>query len=257
MNAQLPTDPMTSNCVLPARATRRGALRLGIAALGLSALPARSAQRQFRLDSTTGLILHDVVASPTTFEGRMGVKVELSDATQRRVTSSGVGNQPAFALLPGDFTDGTIQTAIAATVNGRGDKDARGFVGIAFHIPEDRSTYEAVYLRMTNGRLASPKPPAPRIDRAIQYTAHPDFHFDASRRAAPGRYERGADVAPATWTSLRLEIKGKSLRAFVGDAAEPALEVSDLRYGGRGGAIGLWVDDGTTGYFSDLRITPR
>jgi hypothetical protein len=48
---------------------------------------------------------------------------------------------------------------------------------------------------MTNGRLNDPAPPAPRIERAIQYVAHPDFHFAVSREQFPGRYEKGADIA--------------------------------------------------------------
>jgi len=49
---------------------------------------------------------------------------------------------------------------------------------------------------------------APRIDRAIQYVAHPDFHFFVSRDKFPGRYGHGADVALGRWHKVRLEIGG-------------------------------------------------
>ncbi|PVE41195.1 hypothetical protein H663_018635, partial [Limnohabitans planktonicus II-D5] len=66
--------------------------------------------------------------------------------------------------------------------------------------------------------------------------------------------EAGAQIALNTWHTLRLDISGKKLRALV-DGIE-ILTVDDLRLGGKSGGIGLWVDDGTTGYFSNLRIRP-
>jgi hypothetical protein len=208
------------------------------------------------LVTTEGLTAHQVSVLAVEFKGRLAIRVELDQPAQQRVLRGGNANQAAFALLPDEFQDGCIEVDLTAEVNGRGGSDARGFVGVAFHIPADNSVYEAVYLRMTNGRLAVPTPPNPRIDRAVQYTAHPDFHFDVSRRVAPGRYEKGVDIAPGVWTSMRLDIRGKSLKVYVGGAQQPSLEIDDLRYGGQRGKIGLWVDDGTAAYFTNLRITP-
>jgi hypothetical protein len=105
---------------------------------------------------------------------------------------------------------------------------------------------------MANGRLNDPLPPALRIDRAIQYVAHPDFHYNVSRTRYPGRYERGADVALGRWHQLRVEIEGRQARVHV-DGRE-ALVVEDLRYSGQGGAVGLFVDDGSRGFFHRLNI---
>jgi hypothetical protein len=246
---------------MPMNKVRRSCL-IGLSTLawqagtGLRPTHAQAAPLNLALDSLDGLRAHDVVLGAANWQGRKALRVDLSAAVQKRVTATQNGNQPAFALLPGRFGDGSIEVDIGGEVNGRGDRDSRAFVGVAFHIPDDLSVYEAVYLRMTNGRLALPTPPAPRIDRAIQYTAHPDFHFDVSRRRAPGRYENGADIAPGRWTSLRLVVAGTRLQAYVGGSATPALEVSDLRYAGRAGQIGLWVDDGTAGYFANLRVQP-
>jgi hypothetical protein len=242
--------------ILPS--TRRQWLtRTGITALASSSPTLWAQQTQTRaLVSSDGLITHQVGVQAVEYKGRRAVRIELDAAAQQRVLRAGNANQAAFALLPDVFQDGRIEVDLAAEVNGHGGSDARGFVGIAFHIPADNSVYEAVYLRMTNGRQAVPTPPSPRIDRAIQYTAHPDFHFDVSRRVAPGRYEKGADIAPGAWTSLRLDIRGKSLKAYVGGSQQPSLEIDDLRYGGNRGKIGLWVDDGTAAYFTNLRITP-
>jgi hypothetical protein len=106
---------------------------------------------------------------------------------------------------------------------------------------------------MTNGRLNDPPPPAPRIDRAIQYVADPGFHFDRSREEFPGRYEKGADIAVGRWHRLRLEIAGQALRASV-DGNE-VLVVTDLRFPGRNGPVGLFVGDGSRGCFRDLRVS--
>jgi hypothetical protein len=183
--------------------------------------------------------------------------VELTDALQQRILNGQGSNNPAFALLPVDFQNGTIEVDIAAEVNGKGAPDARAFAGVAFHIPPDFSKYEAVYLRMTNGRLAQPAPPEPRISRAIQYTAHPDFHWQVSRKDFPGKYERGANIAPAMWIHFRLEISGSQVKAYVNDEKEPALTVEDMKLGNTTGKIGLWLDDGTAAYFSNIKIEKK
>ena len=56
---------------------------------------------------------------------------------------------------------------------------------------------------------------------------------------------------------LRLEIAGSELKAFINDEKEPALMVNDLKFGNSTGKIGLWVDDGTAAYFSNLRIRQK
>lgn len=123
-------------------------------------------------------------------------------------------------------------------------------MGLAFHISGDLQSYEAVYLRMTDGRLNQPPPPTPRIDRAIQYVAHPNFDFSQSRDKFPGRYKKGANIALGRWHRLRLEVRGAQVRALVGGVE--ALTVDGLRYAGRRGAVGLC--DGTRGLFTGLTI---
>lgn len=194
-----------------------------------------------------------VTASHRYWNGRDCLALELSTEEQEgRLNKTRSGNGPSFAIVHRDFTDGIIEAAIGAELTGKGAPDDRGFAGLSFHIGPDFATHETVYLRMTNGRLNVPPPPSPRIDRAIQYVAHPDFHFAASREKYPGRYEKGADIALGRWHRLRLEIGGPRLRALV-DGVE-ALAVDDLHYAGRRGAIGLFVDDGSRGFFANLVI---
>ena len=187
------------------------------------------------------------------WNGRDCLSVELTDEEQRgRLAKTRTSNGPSYAIVHRSFSAGVIESDVGAELNGKGAADARGFVGFAFHLSDDLQTYEAVYLRMTNGRLNDPAPPPPRIDRAIQYVAHPDFHFAASREKYPGRYEKGADIALGRWHRLRLEIQGARLRALV-DGVE-ALAIDDLHYAGRHGAVGLFVDDGSRGFFANLHI---
>jgi hypothetical protein len=194
-----------------------------------------------------------VTASHRHWNGRDCLALELSTEEQEgRLNKTRSGNGPSFAIVHRDFTDGIIEAAIGAELTGKGAPDDRGFAGLSFHIGPDFETHETVYLRMTNGRLNVPPPPSPRIDRAIQYVAHPDFHFDVSRDAFPGRYEKGVDIAIGRWHRLRLEVRGTHLRGLVD--GDEVLTVDDLHYAGRRGPVGLFVGDGSRGFFTDLGV---
>lgn len=151
------------------------------------------------------------------------------------------------------LANGWMEVDVAARINGRGAPDSRGFVGLAFHIADDLKTFEAVYLRMTNGSLNDPPPPAPRNVYAVQYIAFPDRDWRKLRQEFPNRYERAAPVALGKWHRLRLEIAGTKVRALV-DGQE-VLVIDDLSFADRAGRMGLWVDDGTTGYFANLTVS--
>jgi hypothetical protein len=194
-----------------------------------------------------------VTASRRQWNGRDCLALELTAEEQEgRLNKTRSGNGPSFAIVHRDFTDGVIEADIGGELTGRGAPDDRAFAGLSFHIGQDFETHETVYLRMTNGRLNVPPPPPPRIDRAVQYVAHPDFHFEVSREAFPGRYEKGADIAIGRWHRLRLEVQGRHLRALV-DGVE-VLAVDDLHYAGRRGPVGLFVGDGSCGLFTNLSV---
>src|SRR5437879_2391725 len=227
--------------ILRSGACHRRTLILGAGATAIAALPARAAIPQ---PFATNL----VVASRRGWNGRDGLALELTDEEQEgRLLKTRSPNGPSFAVVHRDFTDGVLEVDIGAELTGKGAPDDRGFAGLSFHIGADLQTHETVYLRMTNGRLNVPAPPPPRIERAIQYVAHPDFHFAVSREKYPGRYEKGADIALGRWHRLRLDIKGSRLRASV-DGVE-VLAVDDLRYPNRPGPVGLFVGDGSRGFF--------
>ena len=218
--------------------------------------PQTSGARTFLLRSPEGLTTNLVQAMAGRFKEREAVAVALTEDAQKSLLVPGsAGNGPSFAMPAIEFANGTIEVDLAARINGRGQPDVRGFVGLAFHIADDLSTFEAVYLRMTNGSRNEPPPPAPRNVFAIQYISYPDRYWRKLRQEHPNRYEKAAPVAIESWHRLRLEIDAGSLRAFV-DGAD-VLMVNDLSYPGRKGRIGLWVDDGTEAFFSNLRVTAR
>jgi hypothetical protein len=230
---------------------RRGLIQGSTATvLGSVAIPACSrAEAAVPQPIATNL----VTTSHRPWKGRDCLALELTAEEQEgRLNKTRSGNGPSFAIVHRDFTDGIIEAAIGAELTGKGAPDDRGFAGLSFHIGPDFETHETVYLRMTNGRLNVPPPPSPRIDRAIQYVAHPDFHFDVSRDAFPGRYEKGADIAIGRWHRLRLEVRGTHLRGLVD--GDEVLTVDDLHYAGRRGPVGLFVGDGSRGFFTDLGV---
>jgi len=58
------------------------------------------------------------------------------------------------------------------------------------------------------------------------------------------------------WIKIKITVKDAKAQLFINDAAQPSLIVNDLKHGAdSSGAIGLWVDVGTEGYFADLKIT--
>ena len=208
---------------------------------------------RWALNNADGFAANLVNASAATFKERSAVMVELTPEAQKALLAgTGVGNGPSFIMPPVQLANGVIEVDLAARINGKGAPDVRGFVGIAFHIDDKAETFEAVYLRMTNGSKNNPPPPAPRNVFAVQYISYPDRYWRKLRQEHPNVYEKAAPVAIESWHKLRLEIAGSTVNAFVD--GEKVLTVSDLRFANRKGRIGLWVDDGTAGYFSNLKV---
>ncbi len=71
-------------------------------------------------------------------------------------------------------------------------------------------------------------------------------------------YESYADMGLNEWIKLRIVVNGKQAKLFLNENNQPSLIVSDLKLGdNESGAIGLFVDVGTEGYFSDLKINNK
>jgi hypothetical protein len=181
-------------------------------------------------------------------ERLMGMEVLkiLKDSTVTEI------DEPTFAKLKGiDFKNGTIEVKVLSRLLSNAPELARGFIGIAFKINDSNSKFESIYIRPTNGRADNQL----RRNRSIQYFSFPGYKFDRLRKEAPGEYESYADMALNEWIKLKIVVKDTQAKLFINDNKQPSLIVNDLKHGaGSSGAIGLWVDVGTEGFFSDLKI---
>ncbi|MCG2616311.1 hypothetical protein LZZ85_18575 [Terrimonas sp. NA20] len=163
-------------------------------------------------------------------------------------------DQPTYVKwLAHDVSAGVIEVKVFSRIKPDSPfKQARGFIGLVFYIGEDDKAFESVYLRPSNGRSTD----SAMRSHAVQYFAYPDHKFDRLRREAPGIYESGADIGLNEWISLRLEITKYARRLYINEGKIPVLSVMEPRGTQSYGAIGLWVDIGTEGYFKEFRFIP-
>lgn len=215
----------------------------------------RPASQAFPLASAAGLAPHNTSATPVTYAGKRGVRLTVSDSARRSVAQLSINQQAqleTFAVIEGtDFANGTIEAEIAGAPAPDAAAGARGFVGIAFRLQPDRKTYDAFYLRPTNGRADDQE----RRNHSAQYISHPDWTWDRMRRETPSRYESYVDLEPGVWTKIRIEVRGDTARLFVHGQLQPTLIVNDVKTGKAArGSVALWINPGTVAHFRDVRI---
>jgi hypothetical protein len=194
--------------------------------------------------SVDRLTAKNATIAQTNYKGRSALQV-LAAPTAANGESYAVVNDVSFR-------DGTIEVDLAGQPAAGAGPDARGFIGIAFRMQGDAS-YEYIYLRPTNGRADDQV----RRNHSTQYGSHPDFDFARSRREAPEKYESYVDLQPGVWTRYRIEIEGRKARLYINGAEQPCLIVNDMKLEPRAGAVALWVEPGTEGYFANLKITTK
>src|SRR5436190_7073308 len=196
----------------------------------------------------SNLEANHVYMSIEKMDGKQVVKI-IKDSTQNGA------DLPTFVKIKDiDFKDGTIEIKVLSRLLKNAPAFARGFIGVAFHIDSLNSKFEGIYLRPTNGRAEDQL----RRNHSIQYFSYPDYGFDRLRKEAEGVYESYADMGLNEWITMRTEVKGKQAKLFLNNNKQPSLIVNDLKLGDNVlGAIGLWVDGGTEGYFKDLKVTKK
>lgn len=184
------------------------------------------------------LVPHRVKLAAVEYRGKHAIKV----------TEDGqVPNGEAYAVVKdAALHNGSIEVDLAGAPAAGVPEGARGFIGIAFHLQNDR--FEYIYLRPTNGRADDQV----RRNHTTQYSSYPDFSFAESRKQAPEKYESYVDIEPGVWIHYRITIDGTKARLYVNDASQPCLIVNDLKLGDSSGGIALWIGPGTEGYFSGL-----
>jgi len=187
------------------------------------------------------------------------VNVETKTVEYRGKTALGVtetagveASAETLVIIPGvAFADGSIEVDLAGAPAAGATGGARGFVGIAFRVQEDRSRYECFYLRPTNGRAEDQL----RRNHSVQYIAHPEFPWHRLRKETPGKYESYVDLVPGEWTKVKIVVSGRDARLFVHGADQPTLIVNDLKLDAAEGAIALWIGPGTEAHFANLRVS--
>ena len=223
----------------------------------LLSLPGRASAQagHYPLENTQGLRLVNVSAEPLTLQGRKGVKLTLSPEAARRVATLPPDQRDIeqLAVLEGvTFGSGTIEAEIAGELAASAGELARGFVGLAFRLQDDK-TYDAFYLRPTNGRAEDQE----RRNHSAQYISHPDWTWFRLRKETPSRYESYVDLVPGEWAKVRIEVRGDHARLFVNDAPQPTLVVNDVKTGASAkGGVALWLGPGTVAHFRNLTVTP-
>jgi len=183
--------------------------------------------------------------SVTSIDGRKAVRVTRDTATKG-------ADIPTFARLSNTdgFSNGTIQVTLLSRLLPTADASARGFIGVAFRINKDNSKFESIYIRPTNGRADDQV----RRNHSTQYFSYPDYKFDRLRKEAEGKYESYADMGLNEWIKVKIVVKGLQAKLFLNDGPQPVLIVNDLKLGVGSGAVGLFVDGGTDGYFTDIKV---
>lgn len=161
-------------------------------------------------------------------------------------------DEPTFVRINHlNFTNGIIEVKVLSRILADASDFARGFIGIAFHINDSNSNFESIYIRPLNARVEDQI----RRNRSIQYFSYPDYKYQRLRKEFQNKYESYADMALNEWIQLRLEVQGQKAKLYINNSKQPSLIVSDLKLGGdEAGAIGLFVDVGTEGYFKDLKV---
>jgi hypothetical protein len=161
-------------------------------------------------------------------------------------------DEPTFAKIKGiNFKNGVIEVKVLSRLLKDAPALARGFIGVAFRVNDSNTKYESIYIRPVNARVDDQV----RRNHSIQYYSYPDYKFDRLRAASPERYESYADMEMNKWITMRIEVLDSRAILFLNNNKQPSLIVNDLKHGADlSGAIALWVEVGTEGYFADLKI---
>ncbi|MDN5213128.1 DUF1080 domain-containing protein [Fulvivirgaceae bacterium BMA12] len=146
-------------------------------------------------------------------------------------------------LNDANFKNGTIELEL----RGR-DLRGKSFVGIAFHGKDDE-TFDCIYFRPFNFR--SPE----RKSHSVQYISAPDNGWKILREKFPGKYENEIDPAPAPeeWLHAKIVLDYPVVKVYVNNADKPSLEVEQIS-DRREGKFGLWVGNGSDGWFRNITL---
>jgi hypothetical protein len=202
--------------------------------------------------------LHNTIGEIIQFEGRKVLKLERDlqalpfDSTRIEATV----DEPHYARLTDleDFENGTIEVKMYSQLqNPKPYSGIAGFIGLYFRVKEDDSAFEGIYVRPKVGRINNQQ----FRNHAVQYISYPEYKFDTLRKIAPFKYEASAPVALNEWITMRLEVNGETVEMFINDLKYSSFIVDKMLGKNKKGAVGLYVDIGTIGYFKDLKVMKK
>ena len=164
-------------------------------------------------------------------------------------------DEPTFARVKNiRFSNGIIEVKVLSRLLKTAPDYARGFIGVAFRINDSNTKYESIYVRPVNARVNDQV----RRNHSIQYYSYPNYKFDTLRKIAPEKYESYADMEMNKWIDVKIVVKDSTAKLFINKNEQPSLVINDLKLGADvSGAVALWVEVGTEGYFRDLKITKQ
>ncbi|WP_342083852.1 hypothetical protein [Dyadobacter sp. OTU695] len=221
--------------------------KIATTALGLSfalSFLFNSAKAQDIALKPASLTPYQVTVAAVDYKGKQAIALEMPGMPT---------NEKTVAVLKDiDFHNGTIEATISGQPRANSGEGARGFVGIAFRVASDTSQMELFYIRPTNGRANDQV----RRNHSTQYVSMPGFPWEKLRKETPEKYEAYADMVPAEWTKVKIEVKDETAKFYVNGASQPTLIVNDLKQGkDLRGSVGLWIGPGSLGHFTDLKVT--
>lgn len=151
-----------------------------------------------------------------------------------------------------DFHNGTIEVDVKSKLTKDAPEYARGFIGIVFRANENDSEFESFYIRPTNGMHCTDPV---RKSHGCQYFSYPGYTFAYFREFDINEYENAVDtIALEKWAHIKAEIDDDKGTFFVDQ--KKVLEVNGFKHGADArGAVGLYVDIGTDGFFKNLKVT--
>lgn len=216
------------------------------AILFLFLLASQSTYSQKIIWGESHLLPHNVHMQLVNLKGEKVVRV-IKDSTVKEA------DQPTFVKIKNtNFKNGSIEVEVLSRLLPTAAPTDRGFIGLAFRIDDMNSKFESIYIRPTNGRAEDQV----RRNHSIQYFSYPNFKYDRLRKEDPEKYESYADMGLNEWITMKIEVQDSQAKLFLNNNKYPSLIVNDLKHGqDETGAVGLFVDVGTEGYFRNLKIT--
>ncbi len=216
--------------------------------------------------------LVNVITEKENFKGKPGLKVyadpDVTDPIREKTAKlikdfQSRGKQPTpedFEPLSSsylvvfetiEFNQGTIEAEIAGSLSSNASGQARGFVGIAWNVQDDK-TYDCIYLRPTNGRANDQQ----RRNHSVQYISHPEWTWYRLRKEMPSKYEAYVDILPDEWIKVKIVVDDQSTKLYINEVEQPTLIVNDLKTGREaGGRVALWIHSSTVGRFRNVKIS--